>query len=390
MKKNAVLAYLGFLILMIALGASDAMRGVFIPIFGEHFDLSNTQRSMIITVSYVGNLVFLLFGGRLADTRHRKLAFFGAAALWMGAVVSYIFSDSYVALLVGMFFSMGASTLTSTLINVLTGQIFIGMSAVVVNTLFFIQGIGTTGSQRLAGMFADGFSSWHWANAILLVMGLAGAAVLIFVRFPRPGSDGAEPSEKFGFRKVLKNRAFYFLVLMLGLYFIAEHSVMNWLVTTGTGAFGLTIDEASGYLSLFFGGIMAGRLVFAPVVQKFGIKRSIMAFTTAATVLFVIATVMQQRGLLLLGISGLFFSILYPTMVMLIQSYYPAGGVATAAGMIISAATLFDIGWNAVYGSLMDLIGMQNAYLLQGAAMILFFLCCAGLLDIRKVWKRRE
>ena len=390
MKKNALLAYLGFLILMIALGASDAMRGVFVPIFGEHFALSNTQRSLIITVSYVGNLVFLLFGGRLADTKRRKLAFFGAAALWMGAVLSYIFSDSYMALLVGMFFSMGASTLTSTLINVLTGQIFIGMSAVVVNTLFFIQGIGTTGSQRLAGMFADGFSSWHWANLIVLILGLIGAAVLLFVRFPQPGSDGVAPLEKFGFRKVLQNRAFYFLVLILGFYFVAEHSVMNWLVTTGTEEFGLSIDSASGYLSLFFGGIMVGRLAFAPLVQKLGVKRSILLFGLVGTVLFGIGSLLQENGLIVLALSGLFFSILYPTMVMMVQLYYPANGVATAAGMIISVATLFDIGWNALYGVLMDTIGMRTAYLLPAAAMALCFLSCVGLLGLKTLWKGKE
>lgn len=387
MKKNALLAYLGFLILMIALGASDAMRGVFVPIFGEHFDLSNTQRSMIITVSYVGNLVFLLFGGRLADTKHRKLAFFGAAILWMGAVASYIFLDSYPALLVGMFFSMGASTLTSTLINVLTGQIFIGMSAMVVNTLFFIQGLGTTGSQRLSGMFADGFGSWHWANVILLVMGLIGAAVLLFVRFPQPGSDGVAPLEKFGFRKVLQNRAFYFLVLMLGLYFVAEHSVMNWLVTTGTEGFGLTIDSASGYLSLFFGGIMVGRLAFAPVVQKLGMKRSILLFGLVGTIIFGIGSLLQEKGLVVLALAGLFFSILYPTMVMMIQLYFPPNGIATAAGMSISIATLFDIGWNALYGVLMDTIGIRTAYLLPAAAMVLFFLSCVGLLGLKPLWK---
>lgn len=195
MKKNALLAYLGFLILMIALGASDAMRGVFVPIFGEHFALSNTQRSLIITVSYVGNLVFLLFGGRLA---------------------------------------------------------------------------------------------------------------------------------------------------------------------------------------------------FAPLVQKLGVKRSILLFGLVGTVLFGIGSLLQENGLIVLALSGLFFSILYPTMVMMVQLYYPANGVATAAGMIISVATLFDIGWNALYGVLMDTIGMRTAYLLPAAAMALCFLSCVGLLGLKTLWRGKE
>ena len=61
------------------------------------------------------------------------------------------------------------------------------------------------------------------------------------------------------------------------------------------------------------------------------------------------------------------------------------GGSATATGMVISAATLFDIGWNAVFGALMDRMGAGNAYLLLPAAMALFFACCVFLLQKRRL-----
>lgn len=372
-RKNAILAYLGFLVLMIALGASDAMRGVFAPIFGEHFSLSNAQLSMVITVSYIGNLVFLLFGGRLADREKRKPAFLMAALLWLLAIVSYLFTDNYYLLLAGMFFSMGASTLTSTLINVMTSYIFVSAPAAIVSTLFFIQGLGTTGSQKLAGKFATGFGSWKIANAILLGIGIVGILLLLFVRFPDRVALPEEKEKKFGFLHVVKNRAFPLFVLAFGFYFIAEHSIMNWFVTFGTQALGLSMDRSSTYLALFFGGIMVGRLIFAPLVQKLGIKRSVLLFGAAATVLYAAGGLLGGKGLFLLVGSGLFFSILYPTMVMMIQNYYPVNGVTTSTGMIISVATLFDIGWNAIYGILMDKMGAGNAFLLLPAAMVLFY-----------------
>lgn len=382
MKKNAILAYLGFMILMAALGASDAMRGVFMPIFGEHFARSNAQLSALLTVSYIGNLVFLLIGGRLADRKKRKPAFLLAVLLWLAALILYLLTDSYPCLVAGMFFSMGASTLTSTLINVMTSYIFTGAPAAVVSTLYFIQTIGTTGSQKLAGSCASGFGSWKIANAILLALGAASILVLLFVRFP---DRETLPGEKnFRYRDVPRCRAFPLLVLVFGFYCIAEHSIMNWFVSIGTQAFGLSLDRASTCLALFFGGIMVGRLVFAPLVQKLGVGRSILLFGGAATALYAAGGVLGEAGIWLLVSSGIFFSILYPSMVMLIRSYYPDNGITTATGVVISAATLFDIGWNAVFGGLMDRMGAGSAYLLLPAAMLLFFAsCCLLLLPAR-------
>ncbi len=167
---------------------------------------------------------------------------------------------------------------------------------------------------------------------------------------------------------------------MFGFYFIAEHSIMNWFVSIGTQAFGLTMERASTCLALFFGGIMAGRLVFAPLVQKLGVRRAILLFGGAATGLYAVGGLLGQTGVWLLAGSGIFFSILYPSMVMMIRSYYPDSGTATATGLVISAATLFDIGWNAVFGSLMDRMGAGNAYLFLPVAMVLFFACCVLLL----------
>ena len=63
MKKNKVFAAVFCMLLMIFTGASDALRGVFLPLFRDHFALSQSQASRIIMMSYVGNLIFLLVGG---------------------------------------------------------------------------------------------------------------------------------------------------------------------------------------------------------------------------------------------------------------------------------------------------------------------------------------
>lgn len=53
-------------LMMFVLGASDALRGVFLPVFRDSFSLSQSQSSAIIMCSYIGNLLFLCIGGIMA------------------------------------------------------------------------------------------------------------------------------------------------------------------------------------------------------------------------------------------------------------------------------------------------------------------------------------
>lgn len=56
-------------LMMFVLGASDALRGVFLPVFRDSFSLSQSQSSAIIMCSYIGMLLerrgmLLLCGAR--------------------------------------------------------------------------------------------------------------------------------------------------------------------------------------------------------------------------------------------------------------------------------------------------------------------------------------
>ena len=110
-KKNRVLYYISFMILMIALGCSDALRGVFAPVFNTYFNLDGASVSLLITVSYLGNFVFMLFGSKIADRLGVKMVFILGLFIWIGALLIYILTNSYIAIVVGVFFALGSSTL---------------------------------------------------------------------------------------------------------------------------------------------------------------------------------------------------------------------------------------------------------------------------------------
>ena len=366
-KKNR--AFLGFLLLMLALGVSDSLRGVFSPIFTAHYSLSAAKLSQIVTVSYVGNLVFLLIGGRLTDRLPKKTAMIGMLSLWMCALLIFLFTDSFPGLLIGMFLAMGASTLLNTTMNLATGLLFASAPGFAVNFLFFVQGIGTSGSQSIIGNLATGISTWKQVNLILLGIGIVTWILFLCSRIP---NWSAVKGEKIPIQEVWKNKAFLPLASLLGLYAIAEHGIMNWLIIYARDGLGVEQGTASNVAALFFGSIMIGRLVLSPLVDKLGLWKSLTLFGIAATCLYCIGVILGGNGLFLLGISGLFFSILYPSMVMAIPKLWSAKIVSTASGFVLSVASLADILFNSVFGTIVDVIGYRSAFLILPASMLLF------------------
>ena len=369
-----------FGVLMLGLGSSDSLRGIFSPVFQEHYSVGGKGLSMMVVISYVGNLLFLSVGGKMMDTFDRKKVAMGMLGIWMAAVLLNVLTDSYPMILLSMFLALGASTMLNTTVNLLTPMVCAGYAGMMVNIFFFIQGIGTSGSQFLLGRFAFSYDGWKMINGVLFAVGLVSLVLFAMVNLK---------SEKIKPKTIQKKKPqdmpgasiFWLLVLMMGFYFIGEHGIMNWMLTYCMNALQMPSHTASTYLSIFWGGMTVGRLVFAPVVQKLGVRKSLKYFGGAGTVLFVTGVLSGSKGVILLSSSGLLISILYPTMVLFFQQIYPVSVVATKTGAIISAATIADIVFNAGFGALSDSMGIQISFLILPVCMVLYY--CFYLLLLR-------
>lgn len=371
-----------FGVLMLGLGSSDSLRGIFSPVFQEHYSVGGKGLSMMVVISYVGNLLFLSVGGKMMDTFDRKKVAMGMLGIWMAAVLLNVLTDSYPMILLSMFLALGASTMLNTTVNLLTPMVCAGYAGMVVNIFFFIQGIGTSGSQFLLGRFAFSYDGWKMINGVLFAVGLVSLGLFAMVNL-KPEKEKTKPktSQKKKPQDMPGASIFWLLVLMMGFYFIGEHGIMNWMLTYCMNALQMPSHTASAYLSIFWGGMTVGRLVFAPVVQKLGVRKSLKYFGGAGTVLFVTGVLSGSKGVILLSSSGLLISILYPTMVLFFQQIYPVSVVATKTGAIISAATIADIVFNAGFGALSDSMGIQISFLILPVCMVLYY--CFYLLLLR-------
>ena len=128
-KQTRIALYVVFAILMMALGSSDSLRGVFAPVFADT---------------------------RIADSFGLRLVFITTMLLWMAALALYLVTDNFILLLIGMFFAMGGSTLLNIMLNLMSPLLF-AAPGMILNTLFFTQGIGTTFSQSAISATVDSF-----------------------------------------------------------------------------------------------------------------------------------------------------------------------------------------------------------------------------------------
>lgn len=371
-----------FGVLMLGLGSSDSLRGIFSPVFQEHYGVGGRGLSMMVVISYVGNLLFLSVGGKMMDTFDRKKVAMGMLGIWMAAGLLNVLTDSYPMILLSMFLALGASTMLNTTVNLLTPMVCAGYAGMMVNIFFFIQGIGTSGSQFLLGRYAFSYNGWKMINGVLFAVGLVSLVLFAMVNL-KPEKEKIKPKtiQKKKPQDMPGASIFWLLVLMMGFYFIGEHGIMNWMLTYCMNTLQMPSHTASAYLSIFWGGMTVGRLVFAPVVQKLGVRKSLKYFGGAGTVLFVAGVLSGSQGVILLSGSGLLISILYPTMVLFFQQIYPVSVVATKTGAIISAATIADIVFNAGFGALSDSMGIQISFLILPVCMVLYY--CFYLLLLR-------
>ena len=267
-KWSSRLTFFAFVVLMVGLGSNDSLRGIFSTIFQEHFSLTTTQLGLIVTASYIGNLVFLLVGGNLSTRFSKKRVLQVLILIWMAALALFAFTSNYTVLLIGMALALGSSTLLNTTMNLITPLLFAAAPGFFVNFLFFTQEIGTSGSQYILGSHADGFAFWQHTNLVLLILGAVAFVLLLFCNVPEEAAAPADaPAQKGGYDW----RIIVPYVLVFGFYFIAEHGVMNWMVAYGVDGLGLPQASAAKYLSVFFGGMMIGRLCLSPLVDKLAI-----------------------------------------------------------------------------------------------------------------------
>lgn len=367
-KRNNVIVIIFMFIIMLLISMGDNVRGVFIPVFKKYFNVNDTYMGLMLTVSSLGYMTFTFLGGILCEKiGQKKVMILGLLSSIIAMLILYI-SPNFTILLIGMFIiNMGVS-LMAIGVNTLIPVLSIGFQAILMNMIHSFYGVGATVTQRLAGLLL--FEGVGWRTIYLYMMGIFIFVLLIFSFIKIPEPDKVSNNKKIDWNYILKNKLTYFYMIALGLYVSAEMSTSNWFINFMRESYGFNENESAFYSSLFLGIFTFGRIIGGFIVERIGHLKSVVISSSLATILYSAGIILGKEGLIIISISGLFFSITFPTLVVTINKVFTKNS-SFITGFVITVASGISMVVNFLIGVFNDLIGTYNSYYLIATSLLI-------------------
>jgi len=374
-RNMAVVKTLTYLMFAMFAMTTDSV-GVIIPEVIKTFQLSLTAAGTFQYATMTGIALAGLTLGQLADRLGRRptivmgLTLFAAACFLLAAGNTFLFFAVMLGvsgLAIGIF-KTGALALIGD-ISTSTAQ-----HTSIMNTLEGFFGVGAIiGPAILTRMLAAGMS-WTWLYVLAGIICVVLIVLALVVKYPHTAGP-AQTSGSTGTGRAMKNR--YVLAFSSGafLYVGVEAAVYVWMPTLMAGYNGSAVTLATYSISIFFLLRAAGRFLGAWVLSRVPWQAVLALFSGAILLCFSVTVVAGVTwGVYLLPLSGLFMSVVYPTLNSKGISCLPKSEHGAAAGVILFFTCASAVLAPLAIGAVSDAFG-QIAYgfwLATGLAALLF------------------
>lgn len=333
-KRNYLLLVMVFAS-MLTISIAENAKGIFVPAFKESFRIDDVSIGIMLFLSSCSYMLGTMLAGYLIDLISRKKTMLTGVLLLMTGIFLIIRTDqsmffylSFVLSNVGMAF-LGLS------VNTLIPGLGLRKAAVVMNLVHFFYGIGASTTHKSFGiLLSKGYSYSQIYYSLLAMAGL----LFLFIsasRFKEEKGEEIRAKIRFSARdKVL----ILILGIGLGLYISAEIQTGNWIIDYIKTTIGFDENTASNYSSFFFLSFALGRLFGGFVAEKTGYLRSVIVSLSLAFLLYFFGLRSGAGGLVMLSASGLFFAIVFPTVMLSVSKIFP-NALNKASGVVVSIAS---------------------------------------------------
>jgi FHS family L-fucose permease-like MFS transporter len=344
-----VIRWLTYLMFMMFAMTTDAV-GVIIPEVMKSFDLSMTAAGLLHYGPMMAIALAGIFLGHLADKLGRKKTITLGLALF--AINSYLFvlGDSFGFYLSLMMLSGLAIGVFKTAALALIGDISQSTTehTSTMNGVEAFFGVGAIiGPLIVTYLLAQGVD-WKWLYVIAGTLCVVLIITASLVHYPQTMKATDEPINLA--RTLTMTKDPYALGFSLGafLYVATESAIYVWMPTYLIGYEGDAVLLASYALTIFFVLRAAGRFVGIWMMSHFNWAAVLTLFSGAIALCF-LASVLGGRdwAVFLLPLSGIFMSVIYPTLNSKGISCFPKNKHGAAAGVI-----LFFTALGAAFGPL--------------------------------------
>lgn len=357
-RSLTTIRWLTFFMFMMFAMTTDSV-GVIIPQVIKEFHLSMTVAGAFHYATMSGIALAGIFLGYLADKLGRKTTIILGLVLF--AVSSYLFAVGrsflfFLALLLISGIAIGIfKTGALALIGDITKSTTEHTSTMNAVEGFFAVG-AIIGPAIVAHFLAVGMS-WKWLYVIAATL----CAVLIItasqVRYPQTlaTSEPIDLKRTFG---MMKNPYALGFSGAIFLYVTVEAAIYVWMPTLLGGYHGSATWMAAYAISIFFVLRAAGRFLGSWMLVRLNWAAVVTIFSLAILVCFVVSmTVGIGSAVFLLPLSGLFMSVLYPTINSKGISCFRKAEHGAVAGVILFFTCVAAVAGPLAMGAISDIFG---------------------------------
>jgi len=277
-----------------------------------------------------------------------------AASVWVMPALAFPVILAGTALL-GLSFGLGGAPL-----NGYPPRFFPRRAPTAVVALHTLLGFGLMVGPLLAGGF--GLAGW-WIGFPLSLLGLSALLALAAATVRLPTDGGGETTRRDDERPPLHSGAFWIFVAIAVLYAFAEGTFSNWAAIYLRDAKGLSAIVAGLALSVFWGAMVAGRLLVSLLVAWIAPLTIWLALPALMVVAFLLLPSAETPllGLGLFALAGLACSAFFPLTITLASERFPQH-VAWVSSMLI-AALMVGVGLGSfVIGPLREWLTFEQLY----------------------------
>ncbi len=300
-------------IVFISLGLPDSLFGVSWPVVHVEFGTPESFASLYsIIIGVCTGGVSFVSGKLIRKFGTGKVTFFSVLLTALGLFGISISPNIVVMMICSVVMGYGAGAIDTGLNNFVS----LHYEARHMNWLHCFWGVGVTLSPVIMSNFLVGESgSWRNGYRVVALLQLL-IAVIVLLTLKKwninPKTDTLQNTEKQNIPEkklidLLKMKGVITSILSLGLYCSAEFLLGTWGATYAVNVFAVSPDEAAKWVSLYYGGIMIGRVIsgFASLkasdntLIKSGIAVALVGVITLALPLGKFSLI----GLLLIGVG---------------------------------------------------------------------------------------
>ena len=309
-----IVIYISF----ISLGLPDSLFGVSWPVVHLEFGIAESFASLytIIIGVCTGGVSFVA-GKLIRKFGTGKVTFFSTLLTAIGLVGISFAPNIVVMMIFSIILGYGAGAIDTGL----NSYVSLHYKAKHLNWLHCFWGLGVAVSPMImSGFLGAGEGQWRNGYRVVALLQLA-IALVILATLPKWNAATKQDEQESAKGDMTMARLFRLKglptsILSLGFYCSAEYLLGTWGATYAVNVFGIAPEIAAKWVSLYYGGIMLGRIITGFVPDRIGddlrIKGGVVIALLGITFLALPLGDVSLAGLLLIGVG---FGPVFPAVI---------------------------------------------------------------------------